>query len=246
MAWHDDADLNREPAGLGNSEEQYRLLFESNPLPMWVFDRQSFRFLAVNEAATRKYGFTEQEFLAMTVAGIRPAEDVAAMMEDLEKHGVGLQERGVWRHSKKNGEMIDVEIACHNLEFRGIAAMLVCAQDITERKHAAEKLRNSEKRYRALFEESADANFLIGEHRVLDWNSAALEMFGYSAGELMPHPIELSPPTQADGTPSKTAGEQKIIAAIQNGREHFEWLHQHKDGSIFPVEVSLTALTLDG
>jgi diguanylate cyclase (GGDEF)-like protein/PAS domain S-box-containing protein len=246
MAGHYGAELKRDPGGLCNSEEQYRLLFESNPLPMWVFDRQSLRFLAVNDAAIHKYGFTEREFLSMTIAEIRPAEDVTALIEDVRKHRAGLQDPDVWRHRKKNGENIDVEVVCHSLEFHGIDAMLVCAQDITERTRAAEKVRNSETRYHGLFEESADANFLVSEGKLLDWNSAALHMFGYSADEPMPHPIQMSPPNQADGTPSRTAGEQRVVAAIQKGREHFEWLHQRKDGSVFPAEVYLTALTLSG
>ena len=183
MASDDGADLNTRGEGPGSSEEQYRLLFESNPLPMWVFDQESLRFLAVNEAAVRKYGFTEEEFLAMTIAGIRPAEEVAALMEDLQKRRAGLQEPGVWKHRKKNGERFEVEIVCHRLKFHGIDAMLVCAHEITERIRAVEKLRDSENRYHVLFEQSADANFLVSEDVVLDWNSAAAQMFGFPAGE---------------------------------------------------------------
>ncbi len=225
---------------------------------MWVFDRQTLRFLAVNDAAIHQYGFSEQEFLSMTVAEIRPDEDVAAFMEDVTQRKEGLQDPGIWRHRRKDGQAIDVEIICHSLEFRGIDAMLVCAHDITERKWAEQMLENSENKYRVLFEESAenkyrvlfeesaDAHFLISDMELLDWNSAALELFGYSAGDRMPHPATLSPPLQPDGTPSAVAAPRKIAAALQNGRERFEWLHQRKDGSVFPAEVLVTALTLSG
>jgi diguanylate cyclase (GGDEF)-like protein/PAS domain S-box-containing protein len=246
MASDEGADLNTQGEGLGSSEEQYRLLFESNPLPMWVFDQGSLRFLAVNEAAVRKYGFTEEEFLAMTIAEIRPAEEVAALMEDLRKRQAGLQEPGIWKHRKKNGEPIEVEIVCHRLKFHGIDAMLVCSHEITERIRAAENLHDSENRYHVLFEQSADANFLVSEDVVLDWNSAAVQMFGYLPGEPLPPPVEMSPPTQADGTPSSIAGKQRIMSAFQKGRERFEWLHQRRDGIVFQAEVSLTALTLRG
>jgi PAS domain S-box-containing protein len=119
-------------------------------------------------------------------------------------------------------------------------------QDITERKRSEEMLQNSENKYRVLFEDSADANWLMDEKGFLDCNTAALQMFGYSAGDRMLHPADISPANQPDGTPSRTAAEQKIAAAFLNGKERFEWLHQRKNGTVFPTEVCLTALTLSG
>jgi diguanylate cyclase (GGDEF)-like protein/PAS domain S-box-containing protein len=104
----------------------------------------------------------------------------------------------------------------------------------------------SENKYRVLFEDSADATWLMDEKGFLNCNSAALQMFGYSAGAEMMHPADISPPTQPDGTPSLAAAEQKIANAFLNGKERFEWLHQRKNGNIFPAEVCLTALTLSG
>lgn len=125
---------------LEKSEEQYKLLFESNPIPMWVFDRKTLRFLAVNQAAIRQYGYTEQEFLAATIADIRPSEDVPALLADVKKREEGLQEPGMWRHRKKNGSLIDVEIVVHSIKYHGMEAMLVAANDVTERKKAEESL----------------------------------------------------------------------------------------------------------
>jgi diguanylate cyclase (GGDEF)-like protein/PAS domain S-box-containing protein len=119
-------------------------------------------------------------------------------------------------------------------------------QDVTERKRSAEMLQNSENKYRVLFEDSADANWLMDEKGFLDCNTAALQMFGYSAGDRMLHPADISPPSQPDGTPSRTAAEQKMAAAFLNGKERFEWLHQRKNGNVFSAEVCLTALTLSG
>jgi diguanylate cyclase (GGDEF)-like protein/PAS domain S-box-containing protein len=136
----DITERRRAEEALHKSEVQYRLLFESNPFPMWVFDRKTLRFLAVNKAAVRQYGFTREEFLAMTIADIRPEEDVPDLLKDVEKRTQGLQKPGVWRHRRKNGAIIDVEIVCHHLDFQGVEAMLVAAYDITERKQAAEAL----------------------------------------------------------------------------------------------------------
>ena len=233
-------------AALRDSEEGYRLLFESHPLPMWVFDRKTLHFLAVNEAAVRQYGFTEQEFLTMTIAGIRPEEEVRPLIEHLAEYTQGLQTPGVWHHRRKNGQLFDVEIVCHGVKFRGIDAMFVSAQDVTERRRSAELLRNSEMKYRVLFEDSADACWLTDEKRVLDCNSAALEMFGFAVGEEMPQPSELSPPLQPDGTRSSEAAARRNAEAHRDGRAQFEWLHRRRNGELFPAEVSLTVLTLSG
>jgi diguanylate cyclase (GGDEF)-like protein/PAS domain S-box-containing protein len=107
-------------------------------------------------------------------------------------------------------------------------------------------LQHSENKYRVLFEDSADATWLMDEKGFLDCNSAALQMFGYAIGTEMLHPADVSPPSQPDGTNSRTAAERKIAAAFLNGNERFEWLHQRKNGSTFPAEVCLTALTLSG
>jgi diguanylate cyclase (GGDEF)-like protein/PAS domain S-box-containing protein len=104
----------------------------------------------------------------------------------------------------------------------------------------------SENKYRVLFEESADATWLMDEKGFLDCNSAALQMFGYAAGTRMMHPADISPPTQPDGTSSRLAAEQKIAAAFLHGKERFEWLHQRTNGTLFSSDVCLTALTLGG
>jgi diguanylate cyclase (GGDEF)-like protein/PAS domain S-box-containing protein len=139
-----------------------------------------------------------------------------------------------------------------------IVAILVCASvvflltfgllkpDVTGRRRTEEMLQHSETKYRVLFEDSADATWLMDEKGFLDCNSAALQMFGYAIGTQMLHPADISPPSQPDGTNSRTAAERKIAAAFLNGNERFEWLHQRKNGSTFPAEVCLTALTLSG
>ena len=104
----------------------------------------------------------------------------------------------------------------------------------------------SENKYRVLFEDSADATWLLDEKGFLDCNSAALQMFGYSAGTEMMRPSDISPPNQPNGISSRVASEQKIAAAFRNGKERFEWSHQRSDGTVFATEVCLTALRLSG
>ncbi|MGB9178004.1 MAG: ATP-binding protein [Pyrinomonadaceae bacterium] len=130
------------------SEKRYRLLFESNPFPMWVYDLETLAFLAVNEAAILHYGYSREEFLAMTIKDIRPAEDVTSLMENVLSVTSGIDRAGTWRHRKKEGAMIDVEITSHQLIFAGRKAEVVLASDITERKRAEEALHASEEQLR--------------------------------------------------------------------------------------------------
>src|SRR5450631_3606169 len=97
---------------------------------------------------------------------------------------------------------------------------------MAEQKQSAEIIEDSQSKYRVLFEDSADARWLMDEKGFLDCNLAALEMFGFSTKAEFKHPADISPLNQADGTPSHTAAEQKIAAALLNGKETFEWAHQ--------------------
>jgi PAS domain S-box-containing protein len=113
------------------SERTYRLLFERNPQPMWVYDLRSLAFLAVNEAASEQYGYSRDEFLRMTIRDVRPAQDVSRLLESASHGGAGLEQSGTWRHRKKDGTLLDVQITSHNLEWAGRPARLVLAVDIT-------------------------------------------------------------------------------------------------------------------
>jgi two-component system cell cycle sensor histidine kinase/response regulator CckA len=138
---------------LSESEAKYRLLFESNPQPLWVYDLETLAFLKVNRAAVDLYGYSQEEFMALTIKDIRPSEDLAPLLkrvEELKKIPPGLGYSAEWRHVKKSGEIINVEIISHEIAFNGRRARLVMAKDITARKAAEEALRESEEKYRLL------------------------------------------------------------------------------------------------
>ncbi len=131
--------------GMEESESRYRLLFEANPQPMWVFDRDTLSFLAVNHAAIARYGYSREEFLGMTLRDIRPAEDVPAMLEHTRVSTPTPHTDGPWRHRRKDGSILIVEVASHPIQFGDTAASLVMVADITERKRLEEELRQSQK-----------------------------------------------------------------------------------------------------
>lgn len=130
---------------LTESEAHYRGLFESNPNPLWVYDAETLAFLAVNEAAVRQYGYSREEFLELTLKDIRPPEDVARLQDRLASFGEGLVEAGEWRHRKKDGTVIDVEITRHTLTFARRRAALAMAHDITRRKAIEGQLLQAQK-----------------------------------------------------------------------------------------------------
>jgi diguanylate cyclase (GGDEF)-like protein/PAS domain S-box-containing protein len=196
-------------------------------------------------------GYSEKEVLGKNPRLLKSEEQPESYYATLWST---ISSGAVWKgeivNRRKDGtkyvEEMTITPVTRNVSNSANKYFVAITQDITERKRSEEMLQNSENKYRALFEDAADANWLMNETGFLDCNSAALEMFGYSADAPMLHPADISPPNQPDGTPSRTAADQKIAAALLHGKERFEWLHQRKNGNVFPAEVCLTALTLSG
>lgn len=163
-------------------EGQYRILFQSNPQPMWVYDQETLAFLAVNDAAVAKYGYTDKEFLRMTIKDIRPEEDIPALLENIAHASGELDSAGVWRHRKKDGSIIFVEIMSHSLVFAGRKAKLVTAFDVTARVTVEET--------RSLLEQaiaaSNDVVFMTDvDGRINYVNEAFEKLYGYTRSEAL-------------------------------------------------------------
>ena len=124
----------RAEAALAVREQEYRLMFDANPQPMWVYDTETLRFLDVNAAAVRVYGYSRHEFLSMTIAAIRQPEDVPAMLASVHTPRSGAWRDGPWRHVRRDGTALWVEVAASALRFGGRSARLVLALDVTERR----------------------------------------------------------------------------------------------------------------
>lgn len=145
-------ELRRALAAMTESEERYRTIFKRNPTPLFVFDCATLRYLAINDAAVARYGYTEKEFLEMTLLDLRPAEDHAILKRELANRQSGFVSVGRWRHRRKDGTVLPVEIYAHNISYGGRDARIVSAIDITEQEDAMAAFRASEARYRALSE----------------------------------------------------------------------------------------------
>ncbi|HEX4913761.1 MAG TPA: PAS domain S-box protein, partial [Vicinamibacterales bacterium] len=119
---------------------------------MWVFCRGTLAFVEVNQAAIEHYGYSREEFLGMTITDIRPQEDVPKLLELAANRPPGLRYAGKWRHRRKSGELIDVDVNTSTIEFAGRPAVLVVAHDITQQSKAESKLREVETRFLALIQ----------------------------------------------------------------------------------------------
>jgi diguanylate cyclase (GGDEF)-like protein/PAS domain S-box-containing protein len=119
--------------------EHYRLLFAAHPHPMWVHDPETLRILEVNDAAVDHYGYSREEFLRLSLPDLRPTEDVAAILrEHSDTNSSKLT--GPWRHRRKDGSYILVDMASHSIDFQGRKCSFVLVQDVTDRQQLHEQL----------------------------------------------------------------------------------------------------------
>jgi PAS domain S-box-containing protein len=127
------------------SEKQYRMLFDLNPSPMWVFDQKTLQFLAVNAAAVTKYGYSHDEFTRMSIRDIRPPQDLEALDQAVRTDFSARQDVSNWRHITRDGTVFDVEIRGRPVTFLGAEAELVLVTDVSERNRLESRLRQSQK-----------------------------------------------------------------------------------------------------
>lgn len=148
----DITDRKRVESEIRAGELRYRMLFDSNPHSMWVYDIDSLKFLEVNDAAIAAYGYTREEFLGMTIRDIRPPEEVARLEATVATMERGLNHSSEWKHRHKNGQLFDVDISTHDLPELHGKARLVLALNVTDRKRAQAELQASERRLRLALE----------------------------------------------------------------------------------------------
>jgi hypothetical protein len=141
----DISQRKREEQALRASEGQYRALFEQSPLSKFLYDPETLRFLAVNETAIAHYGYSREEFLGMTLQDIRPREDVQGPLASVNTRPSGTTKPGLWRHVKKDGGLIEVEITVHEFELEGKPCALAVALDVTERNRMEGQIRQAQK-----------------------------------------------------------------------------------------------------
>jgi PAS domain S-box-containing protein len=196
-----EARVRERTASLAHSEERYRLLFESNPFAVWVYDIATLSFLAVNEAAVRCYGYSRDEFLSMTIKDIRPPRDIPVLLANVAQPAGDFEPATNWQHRTKNGRIIDVEITSRPLTFGGKAARLVLANDVTARKRGEDELRRMEKFLDSIVENIPDMIFVkeAKELRFVRLNKAGQELLALAKDQVLgKNAYDMFPREQAD------------------------------------------------
>ena len=143
----DITEMKKVQQTLKQNEKKYRYLFENNPMPMWIMELNTFKFLDVNKMAILQYGYSREEFLSMTALEIRPEEDKNSFRQFNESCHFKPEEfnRGIWKHQKKNGTVIQVEIIAHEISYEGVPARFILSNDITHRRKAELNLEQQNK-----------------------------------------------------------------------------------------------------
>jgi PAS domain S-box-containing protein len=226
----------KSPKTANESADFFRYLFESHPIPMWIYELKTLAFLEVNDAAVEKYGYRRDEFLSLTLKDIRPAEDVVRLLKDAKQKRPSLQHAGEWRHRLKDGRIINVEITSHTIEFNGRKAVLVTAQDITERKQAEALLRESEKQYRfsqGILRSASDGILVVNrENEVLYANERFAEMWMIPREVVTKKDDTLLLQYVLDQLSDPQGFLQKVQELYHSAEESFDTLY-FKDGRVF-------------
>src|SRR5712692_3305450 len=209
VVFHDMTERKRAEEALRRSEQRYHLLFDSNPHPVWVYDLKTLAILDVNHSAVRNYGYSREEFLSLTIKDIRPPEDVPALLESAATAPPDTESNSVWKHRKKDGSLIDVEITSHPLIYGGGDARLVVATDITTRKRAEEETKRQKELLQLILESIADGVVVADSNgKFLLFNAAAEQVLGIGAtdtrpdqwsdryGSYLPDAVTLYPPNE--------------------------------------------------
>jgi PAS domain S-box-containing protein len=218
------------------ARDEYQLLFDKNPNPMWVFDGETLAFLAVNEAAIAHYGYSKDEFMEMTLRDIRPPEDSPALLTAFENTHNTTHYQDYWRHQTKDGRLIQVLINSNRLVFAGRSACLAAITDVTAQSQAETAARQSEARMRQVLENMPVLLDTFDENgNILVWNEECERVTGYSVEEIVGNPKAMEMLY-----PDSTYRQQMIEAWTERGDyyRNWEWDLVSKDGTVKTVAWS--------
>ncbi len=181
----DLSNFDHTETALQASEARWRLVFESVPLPVFVYDRETLRFVDVNQAVLDTYGYSRDEMLAMTMLDIRPPEEQAKFLDLMPNLSTDVRTYGVWKHWKRDGTPIDMEVTGYGTEIDGRELRMAVCRDITEQMAVHEALRRSEERHRIIANVTNDVLWDSDpDSDLINFSDGLLPVFGYRSKEL--------------------------------------------------------------
>lgn len=221
-----------------STELQMRDMFLQHPQPMWIYDKETLGFLAVNDAAIRYYGHSRDEFMHLTLKDIRPPEDVPGFLAARQNAMGGHRDIGVVRHRKKTGEIVFVQLALHSIQFAQRHAAMVMAIDVTAEVLSKRALERQEAQFRQLHQSLADVLWIASAdgRTVLYVSPAAEHIYGHSPEALIANPelwLEVVHPDDAEIAAAShhtllAAGEASCEYRIRTRSGEVKWVSDRK------------------
>jgi PAS domain S-box-containing protein len=226
-----------------NDQERSRDIFDDHPLPMWIRDNASGKFLAVNEAAIEVYGYSRVEFGAMTTAELGLPEEVPELLDYMRPGAQERRSRERSRHRRRDGSIIEVEMASHPYLPFGDTARLVIINDVTERVKAERAVREAEQRYYTLFEDSPDGVMLVdpATATIIECNHSLREMLGYPADEILRVPL-----AHLDARTNEADLRAHIEQVMTKGSDIFETRLRRVTGEFLEAVIRIRVVTIAG
>ena len=228
------------------SEERFETIFDSVNDAILLEDPKTGAIVDVNRKMSDMFGYTREEARRITMGDISSGEPPYTQQDAIAwitRASSGKSQLFEWHCKHRTGDLFWCEVNMRIASIGGSDRVLVVVRDITRRKRVEEKLHESERRYRMLFETAGDAIFLLQGERFIDCNTRTLELFGCSWEQILGQPMsQFFPPVQPDGRDSQEKAREKIEAAFAGEPQSFEWKYAKYDGTLFDAEVNLNRI----
>lgn len=223
---------------------EYTKLFLDNPVPMLIFNEESLKIIAVNKAIIESYGYTEAEFLNMTILDIRPAEDIPMLLKHIKQPRNLVDKGEIWRHRKKDGSLIYVEIASVSIEFDNQPCRLVVVNDITEKKMFEQKFFTTQDKFNALVDKALFGIYIVQDGKFVYINEEFAKIFGYDKDEII-NKKSLFDLLYQKSFPFKYG---EIFERLSSNSEvkRYQLKGVKKDGTLISIEVSSAITEYEG
>jgi PAS domain S-box-containing protein len=247
----DITDRKNAEQGIRESEARFKALFEQANDAIFLMEGD--RFIDCNKRTEIIFGVNREEIIGKNPFDFSPAvqangkKSIIAGAKYLKAALSGTPQVFEWIHLHKDGTPFDADISLNRMEINGKPYIQALVRDISDRKQAEKAIRESENRFRSIFEQANDAIFILDENIMVDCNHQTELLFGWNRNEFLGKtPPELSPETQPDGHNSVSQGMETYKLALKGEPQRFEWVHLKKDGTQFDVEVSLNRIEIGG
>ncbi|WP_229668402.1 EAL domain-containing protein [Arenimonas soli] len=236
------AERARQIAEIEDGKQRYRQLFELNPFPIWVYDADDFRFVAVNDAMVANYGYSREELRDMTIFDIRAPDEAARLESFLGEQGGRSGHAGVWRHRRKDGSFLWADITFHPVELDGRTCRMVIAHDITGQREAQERLLLLQRAVESSMNGIVIADAQSGDLPIIYVNPAFEALTGYESDEVIGRNCRF-----LQGGETRQPELEILRRALAEGNDCNVILHNvRKDGELFWNHLFISPVRDDG